>query len=127
MMNRTDMRSRIDKMLGTTLNTDINGWDIILICPDATGVKKQHSLKALISNFKDEALVNQTVYNTESKIVKIFIKDIETLRLAGKQIPLDSLKKVKATVKIDNVEMSIIGESLQGNKRILVLKCNRLT
>ena len=33
----------------------------------------------------------------------------------------------KSTIKIDNKNYSIMGESLQGNRRIYVFKCNRMT
>lgn len=127
MMNRIDIKKRVDEMLGNTLNTLLNGQNVTLICPDSVGAKKQYSLVALVSKMKDADLANQVIYNDDTRIIKIFLKDIEVLRLAGAQIPIDSLKKVKATIKVKDIELSIVGESLQGNERIFVLKCNRLS
>ena len=124
-LDRAKIKERFDTLIGEKLNTALFGWDVILITPDMAGTMKQYSLKALISRFEDKALVNQTTYNTESRIIKIMIKDIELLRTGGAQIA-QSLKKVKSTIRVDGITMSIIDEALEANKRILVLKCNRM-
>lgn len=127
MIDRAFIKKKYDTLLAVDHSTNAWGWDITLICPDMKGVKKQYPIVALVERFKDEALAGQTIYNDESRIVKIFLKDIELLRQGGAQIPSDSLKKVNATLKIDGVEMSIKYESFVANKRCFILKCNRLT
>jgi hypothetical protein len=117
----------MDLMLGDDLNKTAFGWDITLITPNASNQMKQYPLKALVEAFDDEYLKNNTIYNEDSKIVKLFIDDIELLRTQGNQISLGSLKENKSTIKIDNKVYSIMGESLQGNRRIYVFKCNRTT
>lgn len=125
MIDRAFIKKKFDVMIGEDLNETAWGWDITLIAPDMAGTMKQYSLKALISRVEDKALVNQTTYNTESRIIKIMIKDIELLRVGGAQIA-QSLKKGKSTIRVDGITMSIIDEALEANKRILVLKCNRM-
>ena len=117
----------MDYLLGDKLSKTLFGWDITLITPNASNTMKSYSLKALVEAFDDEYLKNNTVYNEDSKIVKIFLEDIELLRTQGNQISLGSLKENKSTIKVDNKVYSIMGESLQGNRRIYVFKCNRTT
>ena len=127
MIDRAFIKNKMDLMLGDTVNTLAFGWDIILETPNASSQRKQYPLKALVESFDDEYLKNNTAYNEDSRLVKIFLKDLEALRGAGNQISLGSLKENKSTIKIDNKNYSIIGESLQGNRRIYVFKCNRMT
>ena len=127
MINRAFIKNKMDLMLGDVVNTLAFGWDIILITPNASNQMKQYPLKALVESFDDEYLKNNTAYNEDSRLVKIFLKDLEALREAGNQISLGSLKENKSTIKIDNKNYSIMGESLQGNRRIYVFKCNRTT
>ena len=127
MIDRAFIKNKMDLMLGDVVNILAFGWDIILITPNASNQMKQYPLKALVESFDDEYLKNNTAYNEDSRLVKIFLKDLESLREAGNQISLGSLKENKSTIKIDNKTYSIMGESLQGNRRIYVFKCNRMT
>ena len=127
MINRAFIKNKMDLMLGDMVNTLAFGWDIILITPNASNQMKQYPLKALVESFDDEYLKNNTAYNEDSRLVKIFLKDLEALREAGNQISLGSLKENNSTIKIDNKNYSIKGESQQGNRRIYVFKCNRMT
>jgi len=127
MLTRTLIKERTDALLSQKLNTEYYGQDVKFIVPQMNGTKKYYDIKALINRIDDEYLKNNTAFNSDSRRVKVFMDDIEALRLAGNQLPLNNFKKIKATFIIDSMEYMIEAESLEGNRRILTFFCNRLT
>lgn len=135
-ITRNVLKAKTDQILKDILNEAV-GWTIKLMIyeKDVTNplkpvtIKKSYELTALISRNEDAYEKADITNNTEYKICKIFVSDLEELNLAGAKIPVPpaSLKKTNATIIIDNGnEFQIKNESFEGfNRRLIVLEIER--
>jgi len=136
-ITRDVLREKNETILNTVLNKGAVGWDIKLnvYVTDATNplkpttTIKSYNMVALISKNEDAYAKTDITNNTEFKVCKIFVSDIEALNESGANIPVPpaSLKKANATISIDNgTPFQIKAESFEGfNRRLIVLDIQR--
>lgn len=129
MLDRDKLKLKTSSM-NKYLNKSAVGWDIKLIVkekdisnPFGNNYKtKIYPITALISKNYDKYNKTNNVDNVEYKLCKIFKEDLINIGLN-----VDSLKKINATIKIDNGNVfQITNESLEGfNKELFVLEIER--
>lgn len=135
-ITRDVLRAKTEQIMNNVLNEAV-GWDIKLLVyeKDATNplkpvdIKKIYNLKAIISKNEDAYERADITDNTEYKVCKIFVSDLEELNESGANIPVppSSLKKNNTSIIIDNGnEFQIKNESFEGfNRRMIVLEIQR--
>lgn len=138
MDRREFLKNRIERF-NTLLNQNAVGWDIKLIAselivtdpfnPNPSTVRKEYSVKALISRNEDKYTSNTQNTNAEFKLCKIFVEDIKTLIANGANLNTNGLKQSNVTIKIDTgTEFQITNERLEGfNKQLIVLEIERVS